>query len=90
VKKTSRRSICRSTVADKLKEGAIDAFFNVSGCRRARCRSCGDVGIELVPIAAAADKLLPATASSGAEENPDHAYQEASPAVKTSASMRVG
>src|SRR6266436_3714547 len=64
-------------VADKLKEGAIDAFFNVSGWPQSAVADLATtVGIELVPIdGPQADKLLQQYSFLGADEIPDDAYK---------------
>jgi uncharacterized protein len=71
-------------VADKLKEGAIDAFFNVSGWPQSAVADlAATVGIELVPIdGPQADKLLQQYSFLGADEIPDDAYKGVS-GVKT-------
>jgi len=71
-------------VADKLKEGAIDAFFNVSGWPQSAVADLAStVGIELVPIAGPqAEKLLRQYSFLGADEIPDDAYKGVS-GVKT-------
>ena len=64
-------------VADKLKEGAIDAFFNVSGWPQSAIADLGaTIGIELVPISGPeAGKLLQQYSFFGADEIPDDAYK---------------
>ena len=64
-------------VADKLKEGAIDAFFNVSGWPQSAIADLAmTVGIDLVPIdGPQADKLLQQYSFFGADEIPDDAYK---------------
>jgi uncharacterized protein len=71
-------------VADKLKEGAIDAFFNVSGWPQSAVADlAATVGIELVPIdGPQANKLLQQFSFLGADEIPDDAYKGVS-GVKT-------
>jgi uncharacterized protein len=71
-------------VADKLKEGAIDAFFNVSGWPQSAVADlAATVGIELVPIdGPEANKLLQQYSFFGADEIPDDAYKDVS-GVKT-------
>ena len=71
-------------VADKLKEGAIDAFFNVSGWPQSAVADlAATVGIELVPIdGPQAEKLLQQFSFLGADEIPDDAYKGVS-GVKT-------
>lgn len=71
-------------VADKLKEGVIDAFFNVSGWPQSAVADlAATVGIELVPIdGPQADKLLQQYSFLGADEIPDDAYKGVS-GVKT-------
>jgi len=71
-------------VADKLKEGAIDAFFNVSGWPQSAIADLAmTVGIDLVPIdGPQADKLLQQYSFFGADEIPDDAYKGV-PGVKT-------
>lgn len=64
-------------VADKLKEGAIDAFFNVSGWPQSAIADlAATIGIELVPIdGPEAGKLLQQYSFFGADEIPDDAYK---------------
>ncbi|MFI4998381.1 MAG: TAXI family TRAP transporter solute-binding subunit [Reyranellales bacterium] len=64
-------------VADSLKDGTIDAFFNVSGWpQSAIAELATTVGIELVPIAGAeADKLIKQYNFFGADQIPDDAYK---------------
>ena len=64
-------------VADNLKEGTIDAFFNVSGWPQSSVAElAATVGIELVPIAGPeADKLVRQYSFFGADEIPDGAYK---------------
>src|SRR5712672_1007357 len=64
-------------VADKLKEGAIDAFFSVSGWPQSAVADlAATIGIELVPIdGPQADKLLQQYSFLGADEIPDDAYK---------------
>ncbi len=71
-------------VADKLKEGVIDAFFNVSGWPQSAVADlAATVGIELVPIdGPQAEKLLQQFSFLGADEIPDDAYKGVS-GVKT-------
>jgi TRAP transporter TAXI family solute receptor len=71
-------------VADALKEGAIDAFFNVSGWPQSAVADlAATVGIELVPIdGPQANKLLQQYSFFGADEIPDDAYKGVS-GVKT-------
>jgi len=71
-------------VADKLKDGAIDAFFNVSGWPQSAIADLAlTVGIDLVPIAGPeADKLLQQYSFFSADEIPDDAYKGVS-GVKT-------
>ena len=71
-------------VADKLKEGAIDAFFNVSGWPQSAIADLATtVGIDLVPIdGPQAEKLLQQYTFLGADEIPDDAYKGVS-GVKT-------
>jgi TRAP transporter TAXI family solute receptor len=71
-------------VADKLKEGAIDAFFNVSGWPQSAVADlAATIGIELVPIdGPQANKLLQQYSFLGADEIPDDAYKGVS-GVKT-------
>jgi hypothetical protein len=71
-------------VADKLKEGAIDAFFNVSGWPQSAVADlAATVGIDLVPIdGPQANKLLQQYSFFGADEIPDDAYKGVS-GVKT-------
>src|SRR5215467_4278488 len=71
-------------VADKLKEGAIDAFFNVSGWPQSAIADlAATVAIELVPIdGPPAEKLLRQYSFLGADEIPDDAYKGVS-GVKT-------
>jgi uncharacterized protein len=71
-------------VADKLKEGAIDAFFNVSGWPQSAVADLATtVGIELVPIAGPqADKLIQQYSFLGPDEIPDDAYKNVT-GVKT-------
>jgi TRAP transporter TAXI family solute receptor len=71
-------------VADALKEGAIDAFFNVSGWPQSAVADlAATVGIELVPIdGPQANKLLQQYSFFSADEIPDDAYKGVS-GVKT-------
>lgn len=71
-------------VADKLKEGAIDAFFNVSGWPQSAIADLATtVGIDLVPIdGPQSEKLLQQYSFLGADEIPDDAYKGVS-GVKT-------
>ena len=71
-------------VADALKEGAIDAFFNVSGWPQSAVADlAATVGIELVPIdGPEANKLLQQYSFFGADEIPNDAYKGVS-GVKT-------
>jgi hypothetical protein len=71
-------------VADALKEGAIDAFFNVSGWPQSAVADlAATVGIELVPIdGPQANKLLQQYSFFGVDEIPDDAYKGVS-GVKT-------
>jgi TRAP transporter TAXI family solute receptor len=71
-------------VADKLKEGAIDAFFNVSGWPQSAVADlAATIGIELVPIdGPQANRLLQQYSFLGADEIPDDAYKGVS-GVKT-------
>jgi hypothetical protein len=71
-------------VADKLKEGAIDAFFNVSGWPQSAVADlAATIGIDLVPIdGPEAGKLLQQYSFFGADEIPDDAYKGVS-GVKT-------
>ncbi len=64
-------------VADSLKEGNIDAFFNVSGWpQSAVAELAATVGIDLVPIAGPeADGLIKQYSFFGADEIPDGAYK---------------
>jgi hypothetical protein len=64
-------------VADKLKEGAIDAFFNVSGWPQSAIADlAATIGIELVPIdGPEAGKLLQQYSFFGADEIPGDAYK---------------
>jgi hypothetical protein len=64
-------------VADSLKDGSIDAFFNVSGWpQSAVAELAATVGIELVPIAGPEiDRLLKQYAFFGADEIPEGAYR---------------
>jgi len=64
-------------VADKLKEGAIDAFFNVSGWPQSAIADlAATIGIELVPIdGPEAGKLLQQQSFFGADEIPGDAYK---------------
>lgn len=64
-------------VADNLKDGTIDAFFNVSGWPQSSVAElAATVGIELVPIAGPeADKLVKQYSFFGADEIPGGAYK---------------
>lgn len=64
-------------VADSLKEGAIDAFFNVSGWPQSSVAELATtVGIELVPISGPqAEKLVKQYSFFGVDEIPDTAYK---------------
>ena len=64
-------------VADNLKEGTIDAFFNVSGWPQSSVAElAATVGIDLVPIAGPeADKLRQQYSFFGADEIPDGTYK---------------
>ena len=64
-------------VADNLKEGTIDAFFNVSGWPQSSVAElAATVGIELVPIAGPeADRLVKQYSFFGTDEIPDGAYK---------------
>ncbi len=64
-------------VADNLKEGTIDAFFNVSGWPQSSVAElAATVGIELVPIAGPeADRLVRQYSFFGADAIPDGAYK---------------
>ena len=64
-------------VADNLKEGTIDAFFNVSGWPQSSVAElAATVGIELVPIAGPeADRLVKQYSFFGADEIPDGTYK---------------
>ena len=64
-------------VADSLKEGTIDAFFNVSGWPQSSVAElAATVGIDLVPIAGPeADKLRQQYSFFGADEIPDGTYK---------------
>ena len=64
-------------VADNLKEGTIDAFFNVSGWPQSSVAElAATVGIELVPIAGPeADRLVRQYSFFGADEIPDGTYK---------------
>ncbi|MBM3643927.1 MAG: TAXI family TRAP transporter solute-binding subunit [Alphaproteobacteria bacterium] len=63
--------------ADKLKDGALDAFFSVSGWPQgAVAELAATTGIELVPIAGPeAEKLIKQYSFFGADEIPDGAYK---------------
>src|SRR5258708_5491976 len=71
-------------VADKMKEGAIDAFFSVSGWPQSAVADlAATIGIDLVPIAGPqADKLIQQYNFFGADEIPDDAYKNVT-GVKT-------
>jgi len=71
-------------VADKLKEGAIDAFFSVSGWPQSAVADlAATIGIDLVPIAGPqAEKLIQQYNFFGADEIPDDAYKNVT-GVKT-------
>jgi TRAP transporter TAXI family solute receptor len=71
-------------VADKLKEGAIDAFFSVSGWPQSAVADlAATIGIDLVPITGPqADKLIQQYNFFGADEIPDDAYKNVT-GVKT-------
>src|SRR6185503_6573735 len=64
-------------VADSLKEGTIDAFFNVSGWpQSAVAELATTVGIDLVPIdGPGAEKLLKQYSFFSADQIPDGAYK---------------
>ena len=64
-------------VADALKEGSIDAFFNVSGWPQSSIAElAATVGIELVPIAGPqADALIKEYRFFGIDEIPEGAYK---------------
>jgi TRAP transporter TAXI family solute receptor len=64
-------------VGDSLRDGAIDAFFSVSGWPQSAVADlAATVGIELVPIAGPeVDKLLSQFTFFSAEEIPDGAYR---------------
>jgi len=64
-------------VADNLKEGTIDAFFNVSGWPQSSVAElAATVGIELVPIAGPeADRLVKQYSFFGADEIPNGTYK---------------
>lgn len=70
--------------ADKLKEGTLDAFFNVSGWPQAAISElAATMGIDLVPIdGPEAAKLIKEYNFFGADEIPDNAYKNAA-GVKT-------
>ena len=70
--------------ADKLKEGTLDAFFNVSGWPQASIAELAvSTGVDLVPIAGPQiDKLLKQYGFFGSEEIPDTAYRNVD-SVKT-------
>jgi|LNFM01.1.fsa_nt_gb TRAP transporter TAXI family solute receptor len=70
--------------ADKLKEGTLDAFFNVSGWPQAAISElAATTGIDLVPIdGPEAAKLIKEYSFFGADEIPDSAYKNAA-GVKT-------
>ena len=70
--------------ADKLKEGALDAFFNVSGWPQgAISELAATTGIDLVPIAGPeAEKLIKQYSFFGTDEIPDNAYKNVA-GVKT-------
>ena len=64
-------------VADSLKEGSIDAFFNVSGWpQSAVAELATTVGVDLVPIdGPEAEKLIKQYSFFGADQIPDGAYK---------------
>ena len=64
-------------VADSLREGAIDAFFNVSGWpQSAVAELATTVGIELVPISGPqAEQLVKQYSFLGIDQIPDSAYK---------------
>lgn len=64
-------------VADSLKEGAIDAFFNVSGWPQSSVAELATtVGIDLVPISGPqAEKLVKQYSFFSINEIPDNAYK---------------
>lgn len=70
--------------ADKLKEGTLDAFFNVSGWPQAAISElAATTGIDLVPIdGPEAAKLIKEYSFFGADEIPDGAYKNVA-GVKT-------
>ena len=70
--------------ADKLKEGTLDAFFNVSGWPQAAISElAATTGIDLVPIdGPEAANLIKEYSFFGADEIPDNAYKNAA-GVKT-------
>lgn len=70
--------------ADKLKEGTLDAFFNVSGWPQAAISElAATTGIDLVPIdGPEAAKLVKDYSFFGTDEIPDNAYKNAA-GVKT-------
>jgi TRAP transporter TAXI family solute receptor len=70
--------------ADKLKEGALDAFFNVSGWPQgAISELAATTGIDLVPIdGPEAEKLVKQYGFFGTDEIPDSAYKNVA-GVKT-------
>jgi TRAP transporter TAXI family solute receptor len=70
--------------ADKLKEGTLDAFFNVSGWPQAAISElAATTGIDLVPIdGPEAAKLIKEYSFFGADEIPDSAYKNTT-GVKT-------
>ncbi|MDP1908885.1 MAG: TAXI family TRAP transporter solute-binding subunit [Hyphomicrobium sp.] len=70
--------------ADKLKEGTLDAFFNVSGWPQAAISElAATTGIDLVPIdGPEAAKLIKQYSFFGADEIPDGAYKNVA-GVKT-------
>ncbi|MGQ0584204.1 MAG: TAXI family TRAP transporter solute-binding subunit [Reyranella sp.] len=70
--------------ADKLKEGALDAFFNVSGWPQAAISElAATTGVDLVPIdGPEAGKLIKEHAFFAADEIPDSAYKNVT-GVKT-------
>lgn len=70
--------------ADKLKEGTLDAFFNVSGWPQAAISElAATTGIDLVPIdGPPAANLIKEYSFFGADEIPDSAYKNAA-GVKT-------
>lgn len=70
--------------ADKLKEGALDAFFNVSGWPQGAISELATTtGIDLVPIAGPeAEKLIKQYSFFGTDEIPDNAYKNVT-GVKT-------